>query len=275
MMARGFKPVGWVAGVAGAALCCYMLSLNVAAERAELARIEGQIVVAKQDIRSLQTELGTRGRLDQLEHWNAEVLALSAPTAAQFLENEVVLARFETKQPTIEERAKVQMASAETSRPEPALGGAEGPAPKIAPADYAAAAAVAAREPRSLVHRAAFVGAVIRPVPLHKASAKPIAADKKSEAPSKRAEAKKATPAKKADPALRLAETKKVAPVKKAVADAPLKQLARAGKTAAPAPAKKAEKAPAASTGMLADSLLRELGEAARSEKSAGSAGAR
>ena len=37
MMARGFKPVGWVAGVAAAALGCYMLSLNVASERAELA----------------------------------------------------------------------------------------------------------------------------------------------------------------------------------------------------------------------------------------------
>src|SRR5699024_2708276 len=73
MMARGFKPVGWVAAVAGAALCCYMLSLNVAAERAELARIERQIVVAKQDIRTLQTELGTRGRMAQLEQWNAEV----------------------------------------------------------------------------------------------------------------------------------------------------------------------------------------------------------
>ena len=133
MMARGFKPVGWVAAVGGAALSCYMLSLNVAAERAELAKIEREIVMAKQDIRSLQTELGTRGRLEQLEHWNAEVLALSAPSAAQFLDSEVTLARFETKQPTLEERAKVQLAAAQTP--------AAKPAPKLAPADYAAAAA--------------------------------------------------------------------------------------------------------------------------------------
>ena len=94
MIAQGFKPVGWVGAVAGAALGCYMLSLNVASERAELAKIERQIVAAKQEIRTLQTELGTRGRMQQLEHWNAEVLALSAPTASQFLDNPVTLARF-------------------------------------------------------------------------------------------------------------------------------------------------------------------------------------
>jgi hypothetical protein len=113
-MAPGFKPVGWVAAVAVAAIGCYMVSLNVAAERAELARVERQIVAAKQQIRSLQTELGTRGRLAQLEQWNAEVLALSAPTSAQFLESEIKLARFERPAPTLEERVPVHMASADT-----------------------------------------------------------------------------------------------------------------------------------------------------------------
>jgi len=113
-MAPGFKPVAWVAAVAGAALGCYMLSLNVASERAELARIEADILRAKQEIRALQTELGTRGRLAQLEQWNAEVLALSAPASGQFLDSEVKLARFDQRAPTIEERAKVQMASAQT-----------------------------------------------------------------------------------------------------------------------------------------------------------------
>jgi len=120
MMASGFKPVGWVAGVAASAIGCYMLSLNVASERAELLRIEQQIVAAKQDIRSLQTELGTRGRLAQLEQWNVDVLALSAPTTPQFLENEVKLARFDTSAPTLEERAKVRMASAAPAPAAPA-----------------------------------------------------------------------------------------------------------------------------------------------------------
>lgn len=119
MMAPGFKPVGWVAGVAVAAIGCYMISLNVASERAELARVERQIIATKQQIRALETELGTRGRLAQLELWNAEVLALSAPTSAQFLDSELKLARFERPAPSLEDRVPVRMASAEA--PEPRL----------------------------------------------------------------------------------------------------------------------------------------------------------
>lgn len=151
MIVRGFKQVGWVAAVGTAALGCYMVSLNVAAERADLLKVERQIVTAKRDIRSLETELGTRGRLSQLEHWNAEILALSAPTSKQFLQDEVMLARFDRRAPTIEDRAKVQLASAEL---------AVKPAPQIAPADYAAAAKAAETEklePAPLVRRASIV----------------------------------------------------------------------------------------------------------------------
>lgn len=119
MIARGFKPVGWVAAIGGAALGCYMLSLNVAAERADLASLDREIVAAKRDIRDLQTELGTRGRMQQLEHWNAEVLALSAPTSGQFLDSAFTLARFNMPEPSYEERTKVRMASAETAAEEP------------------------------------------------------------------------------------------------------------------------------------------------------------
>jgi hypothetical protein len=260
MIARGVKPVGWVAAVAGAALGCYMLSLNVAAERAELARIERQIIVAKQDIRSLQTELGTRGRLAQLEQWNAEVLALSAPNAAQFLDNEVVLARFETKVPTIEDRAKVQMASsvAPSSRP----------APRLAPADYAAAAQATAREPKPLVHRASYVTPVRAPsvqkaalVKLDRSSAKTGAQTRAPDwAPAFAGDQKVARPRQGlASVAL------KPAAVKKAAEPKPIKSA----EVKTPTPVKKAKTAPASSTGMLGDSLLRELGEVARTEQSA------
>jgi hypothetical protein len=154
MMARGFKPVGWVAAVAGAALGCYMLSLNVAAERAELAGIERGIIAAKQDIRSLQTELGTRGRLAQLDHWNAEVLALAAPTSAQFLRDEFTLARFDQREKTVEERAKVQLASAPAKPAKPDLK----PARIIrAAAPAPAAPAVGAPSAAPMVRRAAVV----------------------------------------------------------------------------------------------------------------------
>ncbi|SMF61673.1 hypothetical protein [Allosphingosinicella indica] len=148
MIARGFKPVAWVAAVAGAALGCYMLSLNVAAERAELASLERQIILAKQDIRSKQTELGTRGRMSQLEQWNAEILALSSPASNQYLEDEVMLARFDQRDKTIGERTTVQLASAEAP--------VQQAAPAIAPRDYAAAAEAAEREPAPLVRRASL-----------------------------------------------------------------------------------------------------------------------
>jgi hypothetical protein len=118
MMARGFRSVGWVAAVGGAALACYMLSLQVATERAELASVERRIIATKQDIRSLQTELGTRGRLSQLERWNADVLALSAPASGQFLQSEFTLARFDQREKTIEEKTAVRLASLETTKPQ-------------------------------------------------------------------------------------------------------------------------------------------------------------
>lgn len=184
MIAQGFKPVGWVAAVAGAALGCYMLSLNVASERAELASLERKIIQAKQDIRTLQTELGTRGRLSQLEQWNAEVLALSAPTSAQFIENELVLARFDQRAKTIEDRSKdVQLASAATVAKPQAR-------PALAVADFAAAAAAAEKTPlekKSMVQRAALVVSQGEPAKADKpvkaaASAAPAAAPKPKKA---------------------------------------------------------------------------------------------
>lgn len=160
MISRGFKPVGWVAAIGGAALGCYMLSLNVAAERADLARVNGRIVTAEEDIRSLQTELGTRGRLAQLDRWNADVLALAAPAPAQFVKDEVTLARFDRREATIEDQARVRMASLETVPPAPA---AAAPV-HMAAADYTAAGAA---DVRPLVRRAAYVpadGKPLRPV---------------------------------------------------------------------------------------------------------------
>lgn len=171
MILRSFKSVGWVAGIGAAALGCYMLSLKVASERAELAAVESRIVVAQRAIRDLQTELGTRGRLQQLEHWNAEVLALSAPVAVQFVENELVLARFETQGASgAGVEAPVRMASIEAA-PQPTPH-AEAPAAArraVAPAAEqpaaaqpvvrrasltTPAAAPAARPPRSAATRA-------------------------------------------------------------------------------------------------------------------------
>lgn len=153
MSARRFRSVGWVAAVGGAALSCYMLSLQVATERNELAKVERRILAAKQDIRSLQTELGTRGRLSQLERWNADVLALSAPASAQFLADELTLARYDQVQPSPEQQTKVRLASADAGAPAASSSEVAAPATVVHAAIAEEKPAVA--EP-SLVRRASY-----------------------------------------------------------------------------------------------------------------------
>ena len=92
MSARGFKSVFMVGAIAGTALSCYLVSLRVASERAALESVENKIVLAQRDIRLLNTEIGTRGRLAQLERWNVKVIRLSAPSADQFVESSFQLA---------------------------------------------------------------------------------------------------------------------------------------------------------------------------------------
>jgi hypothetical protein len=112
MSGRSFKSFVMVASCAGAALSCYLVSLRVASERAALEDVETQIVLAQRDLRVLQTEIGTRGRLAQLERWNAKVLALSAPSADQFLGGSFELARLTTPQRQIDLQAPVVLAAA-------------------------------------------------------------------------------------------------------------------------------------------------------------------
>lgn len=85
MIVQRFKAVGWVAMVAIAATLLYLISLQVAVERGKLEAVEAQITSAHRELRQLQTELGTRASMRQLERWNGEVLALSAPKATQFV----------------------------------------------------------------------------------------------------------------------------------------------------------------------------------------------
>ncbi|HET9334945.1 MAG TPA: hypothetical protein VFO12_00905, partial [Sphingomicrobium sp.] len=112
MSARGFGSVLWAGAVAGAALGFYLISLNVASERSDLEEVETKIALAQRDIRLLQTEIGTRGRLAQLERWNVKFIRLSAPTADQFVDGGFHLATLVApkRKPAIE--APVVLASA-------------------------------------------------------------------------------------------------------------------------------------------------------------------
>ena len=109
---RSFRSLFMVASCATAALGCYLVSLRVASERAALEDVETRIVLAQRDMRVLQTEIGTRGRLAQLERWNVKVLALSAPSADQFLRGSFELAKLTQPQHKVDFQAPVVLASA-------------------------------------------------------------------------------------------------------------------------------------------------------------------
>jgi hypothetical protein len=98
--------------VVGAALGFYLVSLRVASERAALEEVEANIAMTQRDIRLLQTEIGTRGRLAQLERWNVRFIRLSAPNADQFVDGGFQLATLVTPRKTPAIDAPVVLAAA-------------------------------------------------------------------------------------------------------------------------------------------------------------------
>jgi hypothetical protein len=92
MIAKRFQSFQRLAACTCAVMGLYMVTSQVASERTDLERVDRQILSARKDIRQLQTELGTRASLRQLERWNGEVLALTTPDADQFVSNERALA---------------------------------------------------------------------------------------------------------------------------------------------------------------------------------------
>lgn len=257
MIARGFKPVGWVFAVGSAALSCYMLSLQVAAERAELTNLERRIVATRQQIRSLQTELGTRGRVQQLEQWNDEVLALSAPVAGQFVDGNVTLARFDIRPPVLADPAEVRMASAVVP-----------PAPAPAPA-----ARTATPAPQRAV---ADVRTVAPPAPLQQPLVRRASlalADHAAPAPTRpepaRAQAPATRPRAEAAPVRTASAEPRTPPAPAAAPTRPRAEPARTRTASAEARPRPAA-ARARSSSLLDDSTLRDLGTAARAERGGG-----
>ena len=171
MSSRSFRSVFMVASCAGAALGCYLVSLRVASERAQLEDVETKIVLAQRDMRVLQTEIGTRGRLSQLERWNAGAFALSAPAADQFLKGGFELARLAQPERKVDFHAPVVLASA----PAPTR-------PKMAQPETDDSGAPAAT-PTPLLHEASLKTET-REVPARTAAALPLAADKSTNEPA-------------------------------------------------------------------------------------------
>ena len=166
MSSRSFRSVFMVASCAGAALGCYLVSLRVASERAQLEDVETKIVLAQRDMRVLQTEIGTRGRLSQLERWNAGAFALSAPAADQLLKGGFELARLQAPEHQPDFKAPVVLATAPAPNKRPALAEPEtddGGAPAVTTASGA------------LLH-VASLRIETREVPARTAAALPLAA---------------------------------------------------------------------------------------------------
>jgi hypothetical protein len=148
-----------VASCAGAALGCYLVSLRVASERSALENVETRIVMTQRDIRLLQTEIGTRGRLSQLERWNAGAFALSAPSADQFLSGSFELAKLTQPERHVDIQAPVVLASAPAPEPKSALVGELN-------SDAADSAPTTSLDRAALLHQASLkTGAREAPVP--------------------------------------------------------------------------------------------------------------
>ena len=163
MSAHGFKSVFMVGGIAVAALGCYLVSLRVASERAALESVENKIVLAQRDIRLLSTEIGTRGRLAQLERWNVKVIRLSAPSADQFVESSFQLATLAKPDAKPALEAPVVFASAPApARREPLVTNDDGSAP---------AAVRTSRSVADMMHVAGYA----KPEPRPRADIKPAA----------------------------------------------------------------------------------------------------
>jgi hypothetical protein len=174
MSASSFRSVFMVASCAGAALGCYLVSLRVASERAALEAVETKIVLAQRDLRVLETEIGTRGRLAQLERWNVRVLALSAPSADQFLGGSFELARLIRPEHKVDFQAPVVLAAA------PAPSSVRAP---IGEPQSDEASAPPASSPKALLHDASLKtqsSIPTREVPVRPAAETPQAVAKKS-----------------------------------------------------------------------------------------------
>jgi hypothetical protein len=260
MIMSRFRSMGLAAGAAASVLSCYMVSLRVARERGEVQRIEQQIADAHRDIRDLATELGTRGRMRQLERWNSDVLALSAPGATQYLNGAVELASYQPV--TVEAAPAAATAAVATVAAEPATAKAI-PAVEVKPVTHDAPKLVTASyKPKATKKTESDEK------PVRIASAKPNAAAK--------AKAKASS-----DKQLRLASAKPKATTKSKTADAKLVRVAsikpKAGKSGGPnaglihnASYVTTRKIGPTRVALLDDDVLHDIGRAAAHEGKTG-----
>ena len=148
------KGIGWFGSCVAVVLGFYLVSLQVANERKKLEAVNAKIDAAQRDIRALETEFDTRANLVQLEKWNGDTLALSAPVAGQYVADETALAALDVTAPlgeaTVRTAALVvpsgvpalEAQSLTTAQPAMTLVAATAPIPTAAPRAAPAATVV-------------------------------------------------------------------------------------------------------------------------------------
>ncbi len=171
------RGLGWFGGCVAAVLGFYLISLHVAGERKKLDLVNRRILAAERDIRALETEFDTRANLVQLEKWNGDTLALTAPVAQQFVSDEAALASLDVTAPAMGNAPGLRQAAlvVPSGVPAPVLGqpamnlvAANSPAPAAAQVSVRVAAATTApatstRLADVSVVRAAAAVAKVRP----------------------------------------------------------------------------------------------------------------
>jgi hypothetical protein len=96
--ARKLQSLGFLVLLLAIFSLIYPLSLQVATTRSDVLRVERDILSTRENIRYLETELGARASLRQLERWNVEVFGYTAPTASQYLAGEQELASVNSRE---------------------------------------------------------------------------------------------------------------------------------------------------------------------------------
>jgi hypothetical protein len=99
MAARKLQGIGLVLLVLMFAMVLYLLSVNVASTRSELAQVNRDIAKSRDAIRYLESEFAVRASMRQLERWNSENFGYGAPVAGQYLAGERELASLDGLRP--------------------------------------------------------------------------------------------------------------------------------------------------------------------------------
>jgi len=170
MAIKALSGFGWFLTGVIVAPGCYLVSSQVASERARVEGLERAIVKARKDIRGLETEFDTRANLAQLERWNGEVMRYTAPTPAQFLPGDTALAQIRPLEGDgLAERYAAMVVP--EGVPDVVTG-----APKTASDAVAAAAPKSAAAPKPAVAIAATSAPAIKSETIAAAVAKPVKA---------------------------------------------------------------------------------------------------